>query len=376
MKNAAIALEDGTIYYGRAFGADGIRDGEVVFNTAMTGYQEVLSDPSYKGQIVTMTYPQIGNYGINPVDQESWMPQVEGFVVKEVSPIASNFRSHEELGAFLKRHNIIGIQGVDTRSLTRHIRTAGAMKAVISTVDMTPDILVRKAKGSPGLVGRDLVKEVTTDTIYEFKKEPADLSSITGNPHRRHRDTGLMVVAYDYGIKENILISLVALGIRVKVVPASTPADVVLSLKPDGIVLSNGPGDPEGVPYAINEIKKLLGKKPIFGICLGHQLVALAIGGKTYKLKFGHRGANQPVKNLATGKVEITAQNHGFAVDTDSLPADVEVTHVNLNDNTVEGLRHTGLPLFCVQYHPEASPGPHDAGYLFEDFAKLMKDCK
>jgi carbamoyl-phosphate synthase small subunit len=304
------------------------------------------------------------------------MPQVEGFVVKEVSPIASNFRSHEELGAFLKRHNIIGIQGVDTRSLTRHIRTAGAMKAVISTVDMTPDILVRKAKGSPGLVGRDLVKEVTTDTIYEFKKEPADLSSITGNAHRRREDTGLMVVAYDYGVKENILISLVALGIKVKVVPASTPADVVLSLKPDGIILSNGPGDPEGVPYAIHEIKKLLGKKPIFGICLGQQLVALAIGAKTYKLKFGHRGANQPVKNLATGKVEITSQNHGFAVDADSLPADVEITHVNLNDNTVEGLRHTGLPLFCVQYHPEASPGPHDAAYLFEDFVKLMRDSK
>jgi carbamoyl-phosphate synthase small subunit len=374
MKNAAIALEDGTIFYGRTFGADGIRDGEVVFNTSMTGYQEVLTDPSYKGQIVTMTAPQIGNYGVNPADNESWMPQVEGFIVKEISPVASNFRSHEELSAFLKRHNIIAIQGVDTRALTRHIRIGGAIKAVVSTVDITPDILIEKAKSSPGLIGRDLVKEVTTDAIYEFKKEPADLSSITGQAARRPKDTGLMVIVYDFGLKENIALSLVARGIRVKVVPAATPADVVLSLKPDGILLSNGPGDPEGVPYAIAEIKKLIGKKPIFGICLGHQLSALALGGATYKLKFGHRGGNQPVKNLETGRVEITSQNHGFAVDADSMPSGVRVTHINLNDNTVEGFSHGQHPLFCVQYHPEASPGPHDAGYLFDRFVKLMKD--
>jgi carbamoyl-phosphate synthase small subunit len=376
MKNAAIALEDGVVFYGRPFGAHGVRDGEVVFNTSMTGYQEVLTDPSYRGQIVTMTYPQIGNYGVNPFDGESLAPHVAGFVVKEASPIASNFRSHEELSAFLRRHNIIAVQGVDTRALTRHIRTAGAMKAVICSVDITPDILIEKAINSPGLVGRDLVKEVTTDAIYEFKKEPADLSSITGHKPRRPKDSGLMVVAYDYGIKQNILMSLTALGIRVTVVPASTPADVALSFRPDGILLGNGPGDPEGVPYAIAEVKRLLGKKPIFGICLGHQLAALALGARTYKLKFGHRGANQPVKNLKTGRVEITSQNHGFAVDGATLPADTEVTHVNLNDNTVEGFRHKTLALTCVQYHPEASPGPHDAGYLFEDFERLMEDFR
>jgi len=374
MKNAAIALEDGTIFYGRSFGADGIRDGEVVFNTSMTGYQEILTDPSYKGQIVTMTAPQIGNYGINPADNESWMPQVEGFIVKEISPVASNFRSHEQLSAFLKRHNIVAIQGVDTRALTRHIRIGGAIKAVVSTVDITPEILIEKAKGSPGLIGRDLVKEVTTDTIYEFKKEPADLSSVTGRVYQTPKDAGRMVVIIDYGLKENIALSLVSRGIRVTIVPAATPADVVLSLKPDGILLSNGPGDPEGVPYAIAEIKKLIGKKPIFGICLGHQLSALALGGSTYKLKFGHRGGTQPVKTLTTGRVEITSQNHGFAVDADSLPQNTELTHLTLNDNTVEGFRHTGLPLFCVQYHPEASPGPHDAGYLFDQFITLIRD--
>jgi carbamoyl-phosphate synthase small subunit len=260
--------------------------------------------------------------------------------------------------------------------LTRHIRSRGAMKAVISTVDITADILVKKAKSSPGLVGRDLVKEVTTDNIFEFKKEPADLTSITGHRYRHPKDTGLSVVAYDFGIKENILLSLIAMGVRVKVVPASTTADVVLSLKPDGILLSNGPGDPEGVPYAIAEIKKLIGKRPIFGICLGHQLLGLALGAKTYKLKFGHRGGNQPVKNLKTGRVEITAQNHGFAVDAESLDSDLEITHINLNDNTIEGFRHKSAPAFCVQYHPEASPGPHDAHYLFSDFVKLMKEYR
>ncbi len=377
MNNAAIALEDGTIFYGKSFGADGIRDGEVVFNTSMTGYQEIMTDPSYKGQIVTMTYPQIGNYGTNCFDNESKKPHVSGFIVKDLSPIVSNFRSEESLGAFLKRHNIIGIRNVDTRALTRHIRTAGAMKSVISTVDLSPKIMVQKAKESFGLIGRDLVSEVTTDDTYDFKKKPVDLSTVTGTKPNVAKDTGLLVVAYDYGMKDNILFNLTSLGIRVKVVKASAPADMVMEFKPDGIFLSNGPGDPEGVPYAINEIKKLIEKKgkkiPIFGICLGHQLIALALKGKTYKLKFGHRGANQPVKNLATSRVEITSQNHGFAVKADSLPEDVEVTHINLNDNTVEGLRHRKLPLFSVQYHPEASPGPHDSRYLFSDFLEMMK---
>ncbi len=376
MKNAAIALEDGTIFYGRAFGADGIRYGEVVFNTSMTGYQEVLTDPSYKGQIVTMTYPQIGNYGINSEDSESQTPYVEGFVVKELSAIPSNFRSEETLEAFLKRHNKIGIQSVDTRALTRHIRLSGAMKGVISTVDMTPEILVEKAKNSKGLVGHDLVREVTTDSVYEFNKIPPDMSSVTGRKMPIPKDTGFLVVAFDYGIKENILFNITNLGLRVKVVPASTTSDVVLAMKPDGIFLSNGPGDPEGVPYAIEEIKKLIGKKPIFGICLGHQLLGLALGMKTYKLKFGHHGANHPVKNLATRRVEITAQNHGFAVSTDSIPEDIELTHINLNDNTVEGMRHKRLPILSVQYHPEASPGPHDSSYLFSDFLKIIKDSK
>ena len=380
MNNAAIALEDGTIFYGKSFGADGIRDGEVVFNTSMSGYQEILTDPSYKGQIVTMTYPQIGNYGINPDDNESKKPHVGGFVIKDLSPIVSNFRSRESLGEFLKRHNIIGIRNVDTRALTKHIRTAGAMKSVISTVDLSTEVLIQKAKESPGLIGRDLVSEVTTDDTYDFKKEPVDLSTITGVKPKRVKDTGLLVVAYDYGIKDNILFNLTALGIRVKVVKATAPAEMVLEFKPDGIFLSNGPGDPEGVGYASNEIKKLIEKKspkiPIFGICLGHQLLALALGGETYKLKFGHRGANQPVKNFKTSRVEITSQNHGFSVKADSLPKDVEITHINLNDDTVEGMRHKKLPIFSVQYHPEASPGPHDSTYLFNDFLKMMRKQK
>jgi carbamoyl-phosphate synthase small subunit len=376
MKNAAIALEDGKVFYGRAFGADGIRYGEIVFNTSMTGYQEVLTDPSYKGQIVTMTYPQIGNYGINSEDSESQAPYIEGFVVKELSAIPSNFRSEESLEAFLKRHNKIGIQNVDTRALTRHIRLSGAMKGVISTVDMTPDVLVEKAKNSKGLIGHDLVREVTSDSVYEFNKPPPYMSSVLGRKRPITKDTGLLVVAFDFGIKENIMFNLTNLGIRVKVVPASTTSDVALAMKPDGIFLSNGPGDPQGVPYAIREIKKLIGKKPIFGICLGHQLLGLALGMKTYKLKFGHHGGNQPVKNLATGRVEITAQNHGFAVSTDSIPEEVELTHINLNDNTVEGMRHKKLPILSVQYHPEASPGPHDSSYLFSDFLKMIRDSK
>jgi carbamoyl-phosphate synthase small subunit len=373
MRDAALALEDGTVFYGRAFGADGIRYGEVVFNTSLTGYQEVLTDPSYKGQIVTMTCPQIGNYGINPDDSESKTPHVEGFIIKELSPVTSNFRAIESLGAFLKRHNKIGVQNVDTRALTRHIRSAGAMRGVISTVELSPDILIEKAKNAKSIIGHDLVKEVTTEATYEFNASPPDLSSVTGKKAPRPRDTGLLVVAYDFGIKQNILFSLTSRGIRVKVVPAATTAEMVLAMNPDGIFLSNGPGDPEGVPYAYAEIKKLIGKKPIFGICLGHQLLALALGGKTYKLKFGHRGGNQPVKNILTERVEITAQNHGFAVDAESLPDDLELTHTNLNDGTVEGMRHKTLPLMGVQYHPEASPGPHDSAYLFSDFLNMMK---
>jgi len=379
MKSAAIALEDGTIFYGRAFGADGLRYGELVFNTSMTGYQEILTDPSYRGQIVALTYPEIGNVGTNNDDNESYKPHVEGFVIKELSPIPSNFRSLEALNAYLKRNNIIGVQNVDTRALTRHIRQAGAMRAVISTVDMTPEILIARAKESPGLVGRDLVREVTTDEAYEFTKEPVQFS---WSPRKETFDAGLLVVAYDFGIKENILLSLTGMGARVRVVPASTPAEEVMAMRPDGIFLSNGPGDPMGVDYAITEVGKLLttrtkGKPifaPIFGICLGHQILALALGGETYKLKFGHRGGNQPVKNLETGRIEITAQNHGFAVRRESLPPELEVTHVNLNDQTVEGVRHKKLPVFGVQYHPEASPGPHDSNYLFSKFITLMRD--
>jgi len=378
MSTAAIALEDGTIFYGRAFGAHGVRYGEVVFNTAMTGYQEILTDPSYKGQIVTMTYPQIGNYGTNHDDNESVIPHVEGFVVKELSPRVSNHRARESLSAFLRRHNKIGIQGVDTRALTRHIRSKGAMRAVIATVDLTPDILIDRAKSAPSLVGRDLVQEVTVGSSYEFTKESADLSGVTGRKKKKVKDTGKLVVAYDFGIKENIMHSLVGRGLRVMVVPAHTTADDVLAMKPDGVFLSNGPGDPEGIPYAIKEIRKLIDSiertGPIFGICLGHQLLALALGARTYKLKFGHRGANQPVKNLLTGRVEISSQNHGFAVEPDSLPEELELTHINLNDQTVEGMRHRELPIFSVQYHPEASPGPHDSAYLFDDFLSLIKE--
>jgi carbamoyl-phosphate synthase small subunit len=356
-KKAKIALEDGRIFVGLSFGATGERYGEVVFNTSMAGYQEILTDPSYKGQIVTMTYPLIGNYGVNPEDIESRKPFVEGFVVKECSRIASSWRSQKSLDEYLRENNIVGIESIDTRALTRHIRLQGAMKAVISTEDLDEKSLVKKTKASPGLIGRDLVKEVTSDRIENWSEKG------------KYR-----VVAVDCGIKFNILRELVNNGCQVTVVPARTEAEEILNMKPDGVLLSNGPGDPVGVPYVVQTVKKLIGKLPIFGICLGHQMLGLAFGGKTYKLKFGHHGANHPVKDLRTGKIAVTVQNHGFCVDIDSLNKDnIEITHINLNDNTLEGMRHKRLPIFSIQFHPEASPGPHDAQYLFKEFVEMMK---
>ena len=367
---AIIALEDGTIFEGTSFGAVGERAGEVVFNTSMTGYQEILTDPSYKGQIVTMTYPLIGNYGVNEDDLESVKPHVEGFIIRECSPIHSSWRAQGGLGRFLKNNGIVGIEGVDTRALTKHIRTAGAMKAIISTEDVNTDRLIEKAKACPGLIGRDLVKEVTCSAPYPWKsRSPAPYQ-----PSFSPRDHQYRIIAMDFGIKHNILRLIESLGCDITVVPANTTANQILSLDPDGIVLSNGPGDPEGVPYAIETARELIGKKPIFGICLGHQILGLAQGGRTYKLKFGHHGGNHPVKDLTTGKVGITAQNHGFCVDINSLPdEDIEATHLNLNDQTLEGMRHRGLPIISIQFHPEASPGPHDARYLFEEFIEIME---
>src|SRR5262245_35725792 len=366
---AKLALEDGTVYTGRSFGATGETFGEAVFNTSMTGYQEVLTDPSYKGQIVAMTYPLIGNYGINAEDCESRLPQVEGFVVRELTRLPSNFRAHGSLDAYLKEHNILGVEGLDTRALVRRLRVRGAMTSVLSTTDLDDASLVHKAQTRPNIVGRDLVREVvprdthawTEGFISPFASQ--ELHARGPQPH---------VVAMDFGMKWNIPRCLVQAGCRVTVVPGTATADEVLSHKPDGIFLSNGPGDPEPVRYAIDTIRKLAGQKPMFGICLGHQLMGLALGAKTFKLKFGHRGANQPVLNQLTNKVEITTQNHGFAVSLDSLPADIEPTHINLNDGTLEGMRHKRLPLFSVQYHPEASAGPHDSTYLFEEFRKLI----
>jgi carbamoyl-phosphate synthase small subunit len=371
MKQALLALEDGTMFWGKPFGTPGETFGEVVFNTNLTGYQEVLTDPSYKGQIVTMTYPLMGNYGINEADLESARPQVEGFVVKEGSRRVSNWRAQSSLEEWLQRHGVVGIQGLDTRALTRHIRTRGAMRGAISTTDLDPDSLIARVQASPGLLGLDLVREVTCDGPYTWTDGewcwPAGYAQDIAGPRERFR-----VVAYDFGIKRNILRKLVNSGCHVTIVPANTTAAEALRLNPDGIFLSNGPGDPEGVPYAIDAVRQLIGVKPIFGICLGHQILGLALGGRTYKLKFGHRGGNQPVMHLPTQKVEITAQNHGFAVDADSLPAEVEITHLNLNDRTVEGMQHRDLPVFSVQYHPEASPGPHDSWYLFERFRAML----
>ncbi|MGQ9631753.1 MAG: glutamine-hydrolyzing carbamoyl-phosphate synthase small subunit [bacterium] len=369
MKKAFLVLSDGRIFEGKPLGEVGEATGEVVFNTSMMGYQEVLTDPSYCGQIVAMTYPLIGNCGVNSEDLESARPQVSGFVVKEASPHPSNWRSRESLDDFLKRHGIVGIQGIDTRALTKHIREIGAQPGLISSVDFDRESLVRKAKAVPSIVGRDLVREVTCREPYHWNLGVWRM----GEGYPKLSGGRFKVVAYDFGVKQNILRQLVSAGCDVTVVPGDTSAEDVLRMDPDGICLSNGPGDPEAVGYAISNARKLLGKKPIFGICLGHQILGLAFGGRTFKLKFGHRGGNQPVMDLSTGKVEITSQNHGFAVDADSLPEDVEVTHINLNDRTVEGMKHRSLPVFSVQYHPEASPGPHDSGYLFRRFIELME---
>lgn len=377
---ALLVLEDGRVFRGRSFGAPGEKTGEIVFNTSMTGYQEILTDPSYKGQIVTMTYPLIGNYGVNEEDLESSKPKVEGFVVKEVSRIVSNWRSRMGLGEYLKEHNILGIEGVDTRALTKHIRTVGAMKSVLSTECLDEAVLTKKAKDSPGLIGRDLVKEVSCQKSYQWgkkqKRKKQKTDTHLDNTNAEEKGT-FKVVAIDCGMKTNIVRMLDTAGCEVTVVPAQTKAEDILALNADGLLLSNGPGDPAGVPQVIETIRKLIGKLPIFGICLGHQILGLAFGGKTYKLKFGHRGGNQPVKDLATGKVSITAQNHGFCVDMESLNKDeIELTHINLNDHTLEGMRHKKYPVFSVQYHPEASPGPHDANYLFGEFIRLMEGWK
>ena len=366
---AKLALEDGAVYTGRAFGAAGERFGEVVFNTSMTGYQEVLTDPSYKGQIVTMTYPHIGNYGVTREDEESRRPQVEGFVVRELARHPSSFRSHQSLPDYLIENGIPGIEGIDTRALVRRLRVRGAMSGVLSTTDLDDASLVHKARTGPNMIGRDLVKEVVPEKAFEWDEgqtHPLTKHVLAARPIRHH------VVAIDYGMKWNIPRYLVQVGCKVTVVPGTASAADVLRHKPDGVFLSNGPGDPAAVGYAVDTINGLVGKAPIFGICLGHQLLAIALGAKTFKLKFGHRGANQPVLNSATGQVEITTQNHGFAVAIDSLPTDLEPTHINLNDHTLEGMRHKRLPAFSVQYHPESSAGPHDSAYLFEDFCKLM----
>jgi carbamoyl-phosphate synthase small subunit len=368
-----IALEDGTVFEGKSLGIEGEKEGEIVFNTSMTGYQEIMTDPSYKGQIVTMTYPLIGNYGVNGEDVESGSPKVEGFIAREFSKIASNFRAQDDLLHYLKKHNIIALEEVDTRALTKHIRVRGAMKAVISTTDQDITSLIKKAKESQGIMGRDLVKEVTCDAPYVYNEGQRS----DKNSKLKTQNSKLSVVVMDYGVKMNILRLLKKIGCHVIVVPAHAKAEDVLAQSPDGILLSNGPGDPEGIPYAIGELRKLIGKVPIFGICLGQQLLGLAYGGRTYKLKFGHRGANQPIKELATGKVYITSENHGFAVDLDSIKDQpVRATHINLNDNTIEGLEHEVYPIFSVQYHPEASPGPHDSYGLFAKFKDMMLNFK
>jgi carbamoyl-phosphate synthase small subunit len=375
---ARLILENGTVFHGEAFGDTSKETyGEVVFNTSMTGYQEILTDPSYAGQIVTMTTPQIGNVGVNTDDMESVKPQVAGFVVREYFEAYSNFRAGQSLGTWLAQHGIIGIQGVDTRKLTKLIRTAGAMRGVITTSDRDQTTVLDAVCASPDMNGLDLAKVVTTKRVYAWSD--VDRTPFALRPDTRVEQNGKRwkVVVYDYGVKHNILRRLAAYGCDLTVVPAAFPAEDVLAMGPDGIFLSNGPGDPAAVRYGIANIKKLLGKKPIFGICLGHQLLGLALGAKTFKLKFGHRGANHPVKNLLTSEIEITSQNHGFAVDPNSLdPAEIEITHVNLNDGTNEGFRHRKLPLFCVQYHPEASPGPHDSDYLFAHFMQLMEGAE
>lgn len=388
---AILALEDGRVFRGEGFGAVGTVTGEMCFNTSMSGYQEVLTDPSYFGQIVAMTSPHIGNYGVNAVDEESGGPQVRGFVIEELSPVVSNWRAEESLQAYLAKNGIPGICEVDTRALTRHLRELGAMKACLTSEGLTPDEAVQRARAGDGVVGMDFVREVTPWEAYDW--DPEDEASrpwhlAQGNlPAGSDRDpqgnifgplppVRCRVVAYDFGMKRNILRGLRQRGMGVRVVPADFPAADVLAMDPDGIFLSNGPGDPAALDYIHRNVHELLGRKPVFGICLGHQILGCALGGKTFKLKFGHRGGNQPVKDLATGKVSITSQNHGFAVDAGSLPSDVEVTHINLNDGTVEGLRSRSMPVFSVQYHPEAAPGPRDAEYFFDQFAKLIDETK
>jgi carbamoyl-phosphate synthase small subunit len=378
--NAILALEDGRCFEGTAFGASGTTTGEICFNTSMSGYQEVITDPSYRGQIVAMTYPQIGNYGINAEDSESAGPHIRAFVIGELCEVPSNWRSNQALGAYLAENSILGIEGIDTRALTKHLRSLGAMRACVTT-ELDAEAAVAAAKASPPMAGTDYVKEVSTPEPYLWTAESREWSlpnAMTGEvgyyrelPPVRHR-----IVAYDFGLKYNILRRLRQAGFEVEVVSSTTPASEVLAKNPAGVFLSNGPGDPAALGYIHEELKQLIGKTPIFGICLGNQLLAHAFGGTTFKLKFGHRGGNQPVKDLRTGKISITSQNHGFAVDPASLPADVEVTHLNLNDGTVEGMRHKTHPVFSVQYHPEAAPGPNDASYFFEEFAALIDQTK
>ena len=369
---AILALEDGTFYRGSAAGAEGEARGEVVFNTSMTGYQEVLTDPSYAGQIVTMTCAEIGNYGVSPDDVESRKPQVAGFIIRDESPVASNWRSAGTLHEYLAQNDIVAISDIDTRALTRLLRSSGVMRGVIATGNaLDVDTLVEHARSIPKMEGSDLVKVVTSASVFDWPEEDPDEFGVPIEHRAKRR---LKIAAYDFGMKWNIMRRLSAHGCDVRVYPASTPAAELLNTKPDGVFLSNGPGDPAPLTYAIDNAKALVASgTPVFGICLGHQILGLAMGGNTYKLKFGHRGANHPVKKLATGKIEITSQNHGFAVDPDTLPPDVDVTHKNLYDGTVEGLRHKTHPVFCVQYHPEASPGPHDADYLFNDFIQLIE---
>jgi carbamoyl-phosphate synthase small subunit len=376
LKPAVLALEDGTVFEGQSYGAPVERTGEVVFNTAITGYQEVFTDPSYSGQIVVLTYPQIGNYGSNDADNESARPYIEGLVVREFSPLASNWRSGETAQQFLTGAGVPVITGIDTRGLVRHLRSRGVMRGVLSAgASQDNKELVDKARSAPSMTGLDLATVVSTKSSYPWDKpvqpcSPSSVLSAAAPPEFR-------VVAYDFGIKRNILRRLVQVGCQVTVVPAGTSAEDVLALKPSGVFLSNGPGDPEPLTEQAAQVRKLIGKTPVFGICLGHQILGLALGGKTYKLKFGHRGANHPVINKITNKVEITSHNHGFAVDPDSLNLnEVEITHMNLNDSTLEGFRHRSHPVFCVQYHPEAAPGPHDSHYLFDDFVKLMREVK